>query len=151
MNILSLLQEILGAFHQQKDEYLFNCPFCHHSKKKLSINILTNKWKCWVCHAKGGHIIWLLRKLNLSKDQMVKAKELLGDVEIKKYKSTEDVKVTLRLPPEYTPSPPGFPTSCGQGQRSWSSPVWLKLKPADWGIRAPYECACGAVKCFTDI
>jgi DNA primase len=103
MNILSLLQEILGAFHQQKDEFLFNCPFCHHQKKKLSINILTNKWKCWVCHAKGGHIIWLLRKLNLSKDQMVKAKELLGDVEIKKYKSTEDVKVKLRLPPEYTP------------------------------------------------
>jgi 5S rRNA maturation endonuclease (ribonuclease M5) len=103
MNILALLQEVLGPYIQQKDEYLFNCAFCHHQKKKLSINILTYKWKCWVCHARGSHLIWLLRKLNLSTDQMHRAKELLGDVEVKKYKSTDEVEVTLRLPPEYIP------------------------------------------------
>ena len=42
MTILSLLQEILGPYQQQRDEYLFSCPFCHHHKKKLSINIATN-------------------------------------------------------------------------------------------------------------
>lgn len=100
--ILTLLQELLGNYTQQKDEYLFTCPFCSHSKKKLSINILTNKWKCWVCGSKGGHIIWLLKKLNVSKQLLQKFKEELGEVEIQKYKTTT-VETTLQLPYEYKP------------------------------------------------
>lgn len=102
MIILTLLQELLGTYTQQKDEYLFTCPFCHHSKKKLSINIITNKWKCWVCGSKGGHIIWLLKKLNVSKPLLQKFKDELGDVEIQKYKVTTS-EVILQLPQEYKP------------------------------------------------
>lgn len=100
--ILTLLQEILGNYIQQKDEYLFACPFCHHSKKKLSINIVTNKWKCWVCGSKGGHIIWLLKKLNVAKPLLQKFKDELGEVELQKYKTTT-VEATLHLPYEYKP------------------------------------------------
>ena len=102
MTILTLLQELLGNYTQQKDEYLFTCPFCHHSKKKLSINIITNKWKCWVCGSKGGHIIWLLKKLNVAKSLLQKFKDELGEVEIQKYKVTTS-EVTLQLPQEYKP------------------------------------------------
>ena len=102
MTILTLLQELLGPYQQQKDEYLFACPFCHTHKKKLSINIATNKWKCWVCGSKGGHIIWLLKKLNVAKKLLEQFKEVLGDVHIKQYKITT-AEVTLRLPPEYKP------------------------------------------------
>jgi DNA primase len=102
MNILSLLQQILGPSVQKKDEHLFNCPFCHHHKKKLSINVNTNKWKCWVCGARGGHILWLLKKLNVAKEVLLQFKELLGDIDIKKYKET-DVDVKLFLPHEYKP------------------------------------------------
>jgi len=102
MMILTLLQELLGSYIQQKDEYLFTCPFCSHPKKKLSINILTNKWKCWVCGSKGGHIIWLLKKLNVAKALLQKFKEELGEVEIQKYKTTT-VETTLQLPYEYKP------------------------------------------------
>jgi DNA primase len=102
MTILTLLQQILGTYAQQTDEYLFFCPFCHHSKKKLSINISNNKWKCWTCGSKGGHIIWLLKKLNISKELINQFKEVLGDEDIKIYKSTTaDIK--LYLPHEYQP------------------------------------------------
>ena len=102
MTILTLLAEILGSYTQQKDEYLFACPFCHTSKKKLSINITSNKWKCWICGSKGGHIIWLLKKLNISKGLLLKFKEVLGDVDFKKFKTTTS-EVTLHLPVEYKP------------------------------------------------
>jgi DNA primase len=102
MTILTLLAEILGSYTQQKDEYLFACPFCHTSKKKLSINITSNKWKCWICGSKGGHIIWLLKKLNISKQLLGKFKEILGDTDFKKFKATTS-EVTLHLPVEYKP------------------------------------------------
>lgn len=103
MTILTLLQELLGNYTQQKDEYLFTCPFCHAgNKKKLSINIITNKWKCWVCGSKGGHIIWLLRKLNVPKQLLQQFKDQLGEVELHKYKVTT-AEAILRLPLEYKP------------------------------------------------
>lgn len=102
MIILTLLQELLGNYIQQRDEYLFACPFCSSTKKKLSINIVSNKWKCWVCGSKGGHIIWLLKKLNVAKPLLQKFKEELGEAEIQKYKVTTS-EVTLQLPHEYKP------------------------------------------------
>ena len=102
MTILYLLQDILGNYNQQKDEYLFACPFCSTTKKKLSINIVTNKWKCWVCGSKGGHILWLLKKLNVSKDTLQKFKAEFKDSDIKSYKETT-ANVVLQLPPEYKP------------------------------------------------
>jgi DNA primase len=102
MIILTLLQEILGNYTQQKDEYLFACPFCHTHKKKLSVNIISNKWKCWICGAKGGHIIWLLKKLNVSKDLLKKFRDEFGDADLNKFKTTT-AEVVLRLPHEYKP------------------------------------------------
>ena len=102
MTILTLLQQIIGNYTQQGDEYLFHCPFCHHSKKKLSINISNKKWKCWTCGSKGGHIIWLLKKLNIPKELLQQFKEVLGDEDIKIYKSTT-AEFKLFLPLEYKP------------------------------------------------
>jgi len=102
MTTLFLLQELLGNYIQQRDECLFSCPFCHHPKKKLSINISTNKWKCWVCGSKGGHILWLLKKLNVPPHLIKEFKKILGDVDIKQYKNTTS-EVTLHLPTEYIP------------------------------------------------
>lgn len=102
MDILTLLQQILGTYIRQRDECLFHCPFCHHSKKKLSINVITNKWKCWVCGAKGGHILWLLKKLNVSREQLNQARELFDDIQITKYKETTS-ETELFLPKEYKP------------------------------------------------
>lgn len=78
------------------------CPFCHHQKKKFAVNSNNLRWHCWHCGAKGGHIIWLLKKLNLSRDVIARFKELLSDVDIKKYKNTT-AQSTLFLPIEYKP------------------------------------------------
>lgn len=103
MTILTLLQQILGPYKPfQKGENYFACPFCHHPKKKFAVNQHNLKWHCWHCGNKGGHIIWLLKKLNLSKDQIAQFREVLNDTDFKIYKSTTaDVK--LFLPTEFKP------------------------------------------------
>ena len=78
------------------------CPFCHHNKKKFAVNSNNLRWHCWHCGAKGGHIIWLLKKLNLSRDIVARFKEVLSDVDIKRYKTTT-AQSTLFLPSEYKP------------------------------------------------
>ncbi|MEO5367684.1 MAG: hypothetical protein H7831_15270 [Magnetococcus sp. WYHC-3] len=35
---------------------MFHCPFCDHHKKKLSINLEKNVFKCWVCGRSGKDI-----------------------------------------------------------------------------------------------
>lgn len=103
MTILTLLQEILGTYKAfANGENYFACPFCHNPKKKFAINQHNLKWHCWHCNARGGHIIWLLKKLNVSKDILIKFKDVIGEVDVRKYKETE-TKVTLYLPPEYKP------------------------------------------------
>jgi len=59
---LQILEEILGNYYRSNDEYLFSCPFCKHYKRKLSINISKNNYKCWVCDSKGKNIYFLIRK-----------------------------------------------------------------------------------------
>ena len=65
----TLLEKVLGTSYQMKNgESAFHCPFCNHHKKKLQVNLETQKWHCWVCN-KGGHKIGiLLRKINAPKE-----------------------------------------------------------------------------------
>lgn len=103
MTILTLLQQILGPFKSfANGENYFACPFCHHPKKKFAINQHNLKWHCWHCQAKGGHVIWLLKRLNVPKNVLTEFKEVLGEVDLRKYKES-DTSVTLMLPPEYKP------------------------------------------------
>ena len=66
--LITLLEKVLMKSYQMKNgEQAFHCPFCNHHKKKLQVNIETQKWHCWVCN-KGGHKIGiLLRKINAPK------------------------------------------------------------------------------------
>ena len=50
---LSIIKNILGSPHSEGQELLFHCPYCRHHKKKLSINLTRDVFKCWVCNAKG--------------------------------------------------------------------------------------------------
>ena len=66
---LTILKEVLGAYYCSRDEYLFKCPYCEHSKKKLSVNIKRNFYKCWVCDSKGRDIRWLVKKFGTPQNQ----------------------------------------------------------------------------------
>ena len=78
--LIILLEKVLNKSYQMKNgEHAFYCPFCHHHKKKLQINLKTQKWHCWVCN-KGGHKIGiLLRKINAPKQIISEVLKILGD------------------------------------------------------------------------
>jgi DNA primase len=103
MTILTLLSDLLGSYKSfQTGEHYFTCPFCHNAKKKFAFNEHNLKWHCWHCDAKGGHVIWLLKQLNVSKSDLAKFKDVLTDVDITQYKNTTATS-SLLLPPEYKP------------------------------------------------
>lgn len=99
--VLSILQNTLGVYHTHKNnEYAFNCPFCHHHKKKLQINIKSQKFHCWVCDARGSRITSLLRKLKVNGKDIQRIKDIYGDDDYN-YNPTEDYPEKLELPKEF--------------------------------------------------
>lgn len=85
----------------KSSEYAFYCPFCHHHKQKLQINIETQKWHCWVCNSGGKKIAYLLRKLDADKTLIAKVKEIYGDVGYVSEKNDSETKVFIHLPKEF--------------------------------------------------
>lgn len=80
----------------QGKEILFKCPFCKHHKHKLSINISSKKWHCWVCDAKGASILSLLYQLG-KKPAAIAYKDAVFAND-----GTEtDASFSLSLPDEY--------------------------------------------------
>tara|TARA_B100000131_G_scaffold148855_1_gene144556 strand:+ start:237 stop:1175 length:939 start_codon:yes stop_codon:yes gene_type:complete len=59
---LKILKTILGDFYKNSSEHLFYCPKCEHHKRKLSINLDKNVFKCWVCDWSGGDIYRIVRR-----------------------------------------------------------------------------------------
>jgi len=59
---LRILEEILGNNYRSNDEHLFFCPLCKHHKRKMSVNISKNTYKCWICDSRGKSIYTLVRK-----------------------------------------------------------------------------------------
>tara|TARA_B100001175_G_C19508246_1_gene642121 strand:- start:79 stop:1020 length:942 start_codon:yes stop_codon:yes gene_type:complete len=100
--IINILDEVLGVGTSLKgNEQSHHCPFCHHHKKKLQINLDTQQWHCWVCDAKGRKIQTLLRKLQVDSSKIKKIYEIYGDDYIVSTTSTDEEKVELRLPSEF--------------------------------------------------
>jgi DNA primase len=101
---LHILKDILGSPYKSRNEYLFHCPYCDHQKKKLSINLEKNVYKCWVCDTRGANVQRLVRRFGSYKQKQTWASfeaqidysllETLFDV-------PKEVKQTVELPPEF--------------------------------------------------
>jgi DNA primase len=74
----------LGAFVPNGEESLFFCPKCDHHKRKLSVNIEKNVFKCWVCDYSGKSILGLMRKYAPS-ELYYQWKHLSNEIDISKY------------------------------------------------------------------
>ena len=61
MTKTSLLSSALGEYRRSGDELLFFCPFCQHHKRKLSVNLKSNNFKCWICDERGKNVRRLLK------------------------------------------------------------------------------------------
>ena len=66
---LSILSTILGSHYQTNDEYVFHCPYCKHEKRKFSVNLKRNVYKCWVCNQRGRSLYRVVRRFGSFKDQ----------------------------------------------------------------------------------
>ena len=100
--VINILDDVLGPGTSLKgDEQAHYCPFCHHHKKKLQINLQTQQWHCWVCDAKGKRIQRLLRRLQVDSHRLKKIYEIYGDDYVVYSNNTEEEKVELRLPNEF--------------------------------------------------
>ena len=100
--VITILDEVLGVGTSMKgDEQAHYCPFCHHHKKKLQVNLINQYWHCWVCDAKGRKIQRLLKRLHVDSRKLKKIYEIYGDDYVVYSKDTEDEKVELRLPNEF--------------------------------------------------
>ena len=78
--IIGILDEVLGVGTSLRgNEQAHHCPFCHHHKKKLQVNLETQQWHCWVCDAKGRKIQTLLKRLQVDSKKIKKVYEIYGD------------------------------------------------------------------------
>jgi hypothetical protein len=106
--LLVLLESVLGQGHStSKGNVAFHCPFCHHHKRKLEVQLETNEkkenpWHCWTCpptnNSKGKTIKSLLNKLEAPDD---KIKELNLIIRPGKFKPI--IEQIIKLPDEFIP------------------------------------------------
>lgn len=100
LTVINVLDAVLGIGTSLKgNEQSHHCPFCHHHKKKLQINLTTQKWHCWVCNSKGRRIASLLRKLNADQAALDKIYGIYGDEGVN-YEAEEE-QIELKLPEEF--------------------------------------------------
>ena len=81
---LKILNTILGSPHVKGVEALYHCPSCDHHKKKLSINIDKNVFKCWVCDWSGKNIYRVVRSYG-SLDDRYKWRSFQQELEIENF------------------------------------------------------------------
>ena len=100
LKIITILDAALGVGSSLKgNEQAHYCPFCNHHKKKLQVNLDTQRWHCWVCDSKGRSIASLLRKLNVDLRDISVVKDVYGDEP--EYDAKEEYVAKLQLPKEF--------------------------------------------------
>ena len=102
-----ILKKVLGSCYHSGGETLFFCPKCKHHKKKLSVNIEKNKFKCWICDYRGNNVRRLVRRHGSFHEQQEWAK-IDDTVEISTFEDIflqeEEIEITeqtVELPDEF--------------------------------------------------
>jgi len=112
-----ILYETFGNYGDKGSELLFRCPACDHHKRKLSVNLDKNAFKCWVCDYRGRNIRHLVRRFG-SYRQLQKWDEISGRTNLSGFDdlfvdpSVRDEREKLDLPVEFeTLTSPKVPAS----------------------------------------
>lgn len=98
----------MGSCYHSGDEILFFCPKCKHHKKKLSVNLEKNKYKCWICDYRGNSVRRLVRRFGSFQQQQEWAK-IDDTIEIASFEDVfsteqeveEKVEQVIDLPEEF--------------------------------------------------
>jgi hypothetical protein len=124
---LDILKQILGDYYTSGHEKLFFCPKCKHHKKKLSVNLDKDAFKCWICDFSGKSV----RRLVLRYGNYVQQKtwnELSGIVEITEYEKIFLAEGNVEEKIEPISLPPEFQTLCNRDLGLSSLPARRYLK-----------------------
>lgn len=103
LEVLSFLESVLGKSEKKtRENYAFHCPFCHHPKPKLEVDLDSYKYHCWVCNVGGHNLSSLFRRLGLDYTQYrdILSKIPTESVFIKEQNSSVNI---TSLPQEYHP------------------------------------------------
>jgi DNA primase len=104
--VVNLINRVLGNNGiklKKMDEFMYWSPFISHHKRKLQVNIQTQKWHCWVSNVGGRNLFQLFKKVGASREQFSELVELVGEPKFYK-KNNQDKKTELvKLPKEFKP------------------------------------------------
>ena len=100
-----LLESVLGKSKSARggEEAVFTCPSCNHHKKKLTLNLSTQKFQCWVCGYKGHRAFKLLKAVSASPKIYELLKEIDSQYSFKKQTPIKIQQDSLQLPRGVTP------------------------------------------------
>ena len=102
--LVTLVNSVLGSGKATaRNNYAYHCPFCHHHKPKMEVNLTENRegknpWHCWACDVRGTTIYSLFKQLKADVSKFTELKSL-----VKTSKSIKDTQVvsSVVLPTEY--------------------------------------------------
>ena len=102
--LVTLVNSVLGSGKATaRNNYAYHCPFCHHHKPKLEVNLTENRegknpWHCWACDTRGTTIYSLFKQLKTIPEKFTELKSL-----VKTSKSIKETQVVsnVALPIEY--------------------------------------------------
>ena len=72
----TIILRVMGNGITRNEEVVVKCPYCKHRKHKLSINLLSYKWHCWVCGVKGIGFVKLFKTNKASSEDIRGAAEI---------------------------------------------------------------------------
>ncbi len=102
--LVTLVNSVLGSGKPTaRNNYAYHCPFCHHHKPKMEVNLTENRegknpWHCWACDVRGTTIYSLFKQLKVDVSKFTELKSL-----VKTSKSISETQVisSVSLPDEY--------------------------------------------------
>ena len=102
--LVTLVNSVLGSGKATaRNNYAYHCPFCHHHKPKMEVNLTENRegknpWHCWACDVRGTTIYSLFKQLKVDVSKFTELKSL-----VKTSKSISETQVvsSVSLPDEY--------------------------------------------------
>ena len=104
--LVTLVNSVMGSGKATaRNNYAYHCPFCHHHKPKMEVNLTENRegknpWHCWACDVRGTTIYSLFKQLKVDVSKFTELKSL-----VKTSKSIKETQVanSVTLPKEYIP------------------------------------------------
>lgn len=106
MSIKNLIDKAIKQIGQEsRNEVLYYCPICKHHKKKLSVNIETGNWKCWVCgdthNTKGKSIYTFFNLFKVNSDYYNQLQKYIKPNKKTFSDNSIEIKKVVKLPSEF--------------------------------------------------